>query len=271
MTQLENAPQLLIWQRPEWPHFQWDSSALLDSLVKVRHQQGRLLALTLAPKSVEKSKLSKELLCEWQGLPLRDGDFEKGPPADQLAENLNKFLGWWNEPPVGLDGIIRAGIAYFWFMTLLPFENGNSYLAKTLVSRALAQDEKMNQRPYDLDQIFIKNESQIEVLIDTCQKRQGDITLWLNWFFENLLVQINLSLEDKKYTEELKLNPRQRRILLHLASIPGEFVAITNRDCVALCQTSRESIKRDLAQLVEWNLLSRSDSAGRSVCYLLKK
>ncbi len=270
MTQLDDTQINFIWQRPEWPSFYWDSSALLEALVTVRHQQGRLLALTNSPRFLEKSKLTLERLREWQGADFRELNGPRGVPVDQLAEDLGKFLSWWNEPPVGLDGIIRAGITYFWFMTLLPFQEANAFLAKNLVDRALAQDEKIDQRPYNLDQIFIKNEDQIQVLIETCQRRNGDITLWLNWFFEKLVLGINSSLELRKKRDGHALNARQKKILTYLSTIPGEFGAITNRECVELCHTSRESAKRDLAGLVEMDLLSRSDSAGRSVCYLLK-
>ena len=32
-----------IHERPEWPHFQWDSGVLDPLLVDIRHRQGRLL------------------------------------------------------------------------------------------------------------------------------------------------------------------------------------------------------------------------------------
>lgn len=34
---------MYIWERPEWPHFRWDSSALADLLAAASHKQGHLL------------------------------------------------------------------------------------------------------------------------------------------------------------------------------------------------------------------------------------
>jgi Fic family protein len=34
---------IYIHQRPEWPHFQWDSARIAGQLAAVRHRQGRLL------------------------------------------------------------------------------------------------------------------------------------------------------------------------------------------------------------------------------------
>lgn len=313
MTQLERNKHLLIWQRPEWPYFTWDSSALLDSLVKLRHQQGKLLSLAGSFRSDEavvlsdiqmdilehhEMELNKERLCGWQASVFPNGfsgihrisvgeyrpqDFTLNlrhtPPfADSLEKEMQKFLDWWNEPPVGLDGIIRAGLAYFWFMTLLPFEDGNARVGKSLVYLALAQDEKLGLRAYSLENIFVQNQKKVEELVLVCQEKNGDITTWLNWFFEQMLFAINSALDSKsqlsaelfflKKNSHLNLNIRQKKIVSYLFS--AEVKKITNRECVELCQTSRESIKRDLTQLVKWNVLSRNEALGRSISYSLR-
>lgn len=314
MTQLERNKHLLIWQRPEWPYFTWDSSALLDSLVKVRHQQGRLLALAQTFQEPDfkilneiqkdivdhhEMLLTKERLCGWQASLFPNGfsgihriqvgefrghDFTLNlkytPPfAKNLNAEIKKFLTWWNEPPVALDGLIRAGIAYFWFMTIRSFEDGNSRLGKSLVDLALAQDEKQGWRAYDLKDLFVVNQQKVEELILSCQDRNGDITTWLVYFFEYLLHSIESALALHSHTsakllffkkvENLALNSRQKKIISHLFSSAEIEKTITNRECVELCQTSRESIKRDLKQMVKWNLLRQTTPNGRSVCYRL--
>lgn len=313
MTQLEQNNHLLIWQRAEWPYFTWDSSALLDSLVKLRHQQGRLLALASSFASDEavalndiqmdilehhQMELTQERLCGWQASIFPNGfsgihriavgefrphdytlNLRHTPPfSHSLEKEVQKFLNWWNDSPVGLDGIIRAGLAYFWFMTLLPFEDGNARVGKSLVYLALAQDEKLGLRSYSLENIFIQNQEKVEELILSCQEKNGDITLWLTWFFEQMLACLRGALESKsqlsaellflKKSDHLKLNLRQKKIISYLFTEKSK--TITNRECVELCQTSRESIKRDLTQLVQWNLLRRGDSLGRSIHYVLK-
>ena len=191
MTQLNSEPY--IWQKPEWPYFQWDSSALLESLVKVRHFQGRLISLNqIQSKAFQKNLnltpiqidilenyldfLTKDRLFGWHASLFPNGysgirkimtaDFRKKdvlfasqdlPLAKTLNEEIKKFLSWWNDSPVGLDGIIRAGIAYFWFLTLRPLEDGNEQLAISLINLALAQDEKIGLRPYSVQNIFIHN------------------------------------------------------------------------------------------------------------------
>lgn len=311
MTQLNHTP--FIWQRPEWPYFYWDSSALLDSLVKVRHQQGRLLALatSLTSKDVALSAiqkdiykksfvpLTKERLCGWQASLFPNGylginkiicgDFRKKDfvlnssdlqaPAKNLSEEVKRLMEWWNDSPVGLDGIIRAGIAYFWFMSLRPFDAGNEMVGQSLVFLALAEDEKTGLRSYDLENFFLTKESELQALILNAQNLNGDITLWLQWLFQQLLSAINeshnqmnkVSARDLfwKRTENSKLNLRQKKILSYLLAQANPDAVITNRGCVQMCQTSRESIKRDLKQLVDLSFLIQKNKNGRSVEYRL--
>jgi Fic family protein len=305
MTQLN--PNQLIWQRPEWPYFQWDSSALLESLVKLRHQQGRLIALapfienegplSETQKDIAqnfKAALTKERLFGWQASLFPNGysgmqkltfgeyrkkDFTLNPSssvplAKSLNEEMKRFLTWWNDSPVGLDGIIRAGIAYFWFITLQPFEGGNEQIGQALIALALAQDENAGRRPYDIGQAFLNGS---EETIEHCQKLNGDITKWLQWLFEKLGALMNetqliANKEAEKIhflnkTDSLNLNFRQKKIIKYFLS--GK-ISFTNRDCVKLCQTSRESIKRDLAQLVKLGLIKQSKS-GRSVEYNISR
>jgi Fic family protein len=52
------------------------------------------------------------------------------------------FLHWIASPPAQLDGLLRAGLAQLWFLTLHPYEDGNGRLARAITDRLLAQDCK---------------------------------------------------------------------------------------------------------------------------------
>ena len=62
------------------------------------------------------------------------------PPRQGLEQALEQFLDWFNAPPAGLDGLLRAGVAQLWFVTLHPFEDGNGRLARAISDMAIAQD-----------------------------------------------------------------------------------------------------------------------------------
>ena len=44
----------------------------------------------------------------------------EAPPRDQLERQLEAFLHWIISPPAQLDGLVRAGLVHFWFLTLHP-------------------------------------------------------------------------------------------------------------------------------------------------------
>ena len=66
----------------------------------------------------------------------------EAPPRDQLKEQLEVFLDWVACPPAQLDGLLRAGLAHLWFLTLHPYEDGNGRLARAITDQLLAQDCK---------------------------------------------------------------------------------------------------------------------------------
>ena len=58
------------------------------------------------------------------------------PPREVLELEADRFLAWFNgdasNSATDLDGLIRAGLAHLWFVTLHPFEDGNGRLARAI-------------------------------------------------------------------------------------------------------------------------------------------
>jgi Fic family protein len=90
---------------------------------------------------------------------------------------MKAFLKWWNSPP-GIDGLLRAGIAHFWFVTIHPFEDGNGRLARALTDMALAQDEKTGRRLYSLSSQINAERNDYYDALERCEKGKLDITDW---------------------------------------------------------------------------------------------
>jgi Fic family protein len=46
----------------------------------------------------------------------------EAPPKNQLSQELDSFLSWFNQPPnPACDPLIRAAITHLWLITLHPF------------------------------------------------------------------------------------------------------------------------------------------------------
>lgn len=80
------------------------------------------------------------------------------------------------------DGLIRAAIANFWFVTIHPFDDENGRLARIITDIAIAQDEKATKRAYSLSAQIAGNRKEYYQVLEQAQKGSGNITEWLLWF-----------------------------------------------------------------------------------------
>jgi len=74
----------------------------------------------------------------------------EAPPADRIGKEITQFLSWWEASLDNTEGLLRAGMAHFRFITIHPFEDGNGRIARALTDMALAQNERLSTRFYSL-------------------------------------------------------------------------------------------------------------------------
>ena len=205
----------------------------------------------------------------------------EAPPSEKVANEIKSFLSWWKNPPENLDGLIRAGVAHFWFVTIHPYDDGNGRISRAITDMAIAQDEKSGRRLYSLSAQISKERKEYYEILESTQKGSCDITPWLEWFLllfrrsietsteiiEKTLTIANFWSEYRKDT----FNQRQIKVLQKLLeSRPNGFEGgLTNRKYVSITKTSRESAKRDLAELEKMGLIKRNPGQGRSISYSL--
>jgi Fic family protein len=201
------------------------------------------------------------------------------PPNDRLGPEIDRFLSWFNDPPAGLDGLVRAGLAHLWFVTLHPFEDGNGRLARAITDMAVSQDERQPMRLFSLSaQILRERESYYEILERT--QRDGlDVTDWLAWFLAQVEAAASAAEQTVANTltkarfwlahQATALNQRQRKVLNRLldAGPDGFEGGINTRKYGSLTRTSRATAYRELADLVEKGCLRAMGKGGRSSAY----
>lgn len=204
----------------------------------------------------------------------------EAPPSKNVPEEMENFLEWLNSKSK-TDGLIRAAIAHFWFVTIHPFEDGNGRVTRAITDFVLAQDENLSKRCYSLSsQISFERESYYKIL-EASQKSGLDITDWIIWFLKTFIKAIEKSetFIDRavlvgnfwKTHSGLDLNQRQKKALQKMLECePQGFVGgMTNKKYVSITKTSPASAKRDLGDLEEKEILKRNESGGRSVSYSL--
>ena len=158
----------------------------------------------------------------------------EAPPYEQIDTEMSRFIDWFNsDDSQTLDGLIRAGVAHLWFITIHPFEDGNGRIARAITDMALAQDERLTMRLFSLSaQILAVREAYYNILEST-QKGEMDITAWLKWFLTQIqnaveLAQLTVAntLNKAKFwmTHQTKpLNERQRKVLNRMLDAKDGF------------------------------------------------
>lgn len=202
----------------------------------------------------------------------------EAPPGKKVEQEMRRFLSWWNLGSQSEDGLLRAGVAHFYFVTIHPFEDGNGRVARALTDMALAQDEKLGTRYYSLSsQIMEEREAYYRVL-EKCSVG-NDITDWLVWFLgcysravvgtEKIISNVLEKAEFWKGHAGLELNERQRKAVNRLldAGKGGFEGGLTTRKYVSLAKVSRATAFREITYLLEKDILRQNSSKGRSVSY----
>ena len=276
-----------IWQNKNWPRFHWSIESLLPLLLEIRRKQGELTIRGFSTHENIYQALTTEQLFVWKAqtsLPTRsyrNFAVPMAPLPEYINAEMNRYLRWFNSNDMKVDGILRAAMAHLWFVTIRPFDDGNQRVASCLVDFALAQDEKFNFKRKSVGLCILKEKRSYDDVLLTTQNGNLDISTWMQWFLNmylHSLRECESQAERNLQTVELwarwkdhSLNPRQRKALQAMLEFDAEEQQeITNKKYVALTETSPESAKRDLADLLEKDILTRNPGAGRSTSYSIK-
>jgi Fic family protein len=125
-------------------------------------------------------------------------------------------------------------------------------------------------------QIRVERKAYYDVLEST-QKDDLDITLWLEWFLgcldrafdntENTLAAVLRKAEFWKRYAAAKINERQRDILNRL--LDGFEGKLTSSKWAKLEKCSPDTALRDITELVDLGILRKDAAGGRSTSYSL--
>ncbi len=205
----------------------------------------------------------------------------EAPPGERVEAEMADFLAWFARSRGGMDGLLRAGLAHFRFVTIHPFVDGNGRLARAIGEMALAQDDGVAGRPYSLSAQIEKERASYYRVLEAAQKGTGDLTRWLEWFLGILVRAIeraegNLDavLAVARFWQRHAgkvLNERQVKVLRRVLDAgPGGFEGgLTTRKVAHLVGVSPATAQRDLADLVEQGIIVRNPGRGRGTSYRL--
>ena len=201
----------------------------------------------------------------------------EAPKPELVKAEMDKFLDWFNDDDNGVDLVLKAAIAHFWFIIIHPFDDGNGRIGRAITDLMLARAGGSGERFYSMSsQILVERKRYYEVL-QKVQHSSGDITEWLDWFLnclknamlatENTTQQILRKAEFWTLHEHTPINERQRMMLNKL--FDGFEGKLQTSKWAKIAKTSADTALRDIKDLVEKGILQQTSEGGRSAHYEL--
>jgi Fic family protein len=201
----------------------------------------------------------------------------QAPHALKIENEMTLFFDWFNREKK-TDLVFKAAIAHLWFVTIHPFEDGNGRISRALSDMLLSQSDEQSYRFYSMSTQIRKERNSYYEILEKTQKGGMDITRYLEWFLNSLLNAIEYSdviLEKIIYkhyfwTKNAKLNLNSRQIKI-LNMLMDDFIGVLNTTKWAnIGKCSQDTALRDIQDLIEKEILIKSDQGGRSTKYELK-
>lgn len=200
----------------------------------------------------------------------------EAPSATVIQTEMISFLNWFNSE-LGLDPVIKAGLAHLWFVTLHPFDDGNGRIGRAICDMALARADGSPQRFYSLSAQMLREREDYYNSLEQTQKGTLDVTPWLTWFLDCLLRAVQSANEELKgvvYLANLshrlpsgKLNERQMKMLNMM--LHGFYGNLTTGKWAKISQCSTDTALRDVTELVELGILFKAGESKRAAHYVL--
>jgi Fic family protein len=203
----------------------------------------------------------------------------QAPQAHLVPEEMEQFLEWWKTSKYSMEGIIRAGVAHFYFVTIHPFADGNGRIARAIADMALAQDDKLAKRYYSLSAAILSQRKAYYEVLEQSQKGTQDITSWLVWFLQCFITALDTSerllrniFQKSTFWDKyrnIEINAKQRKVLNLLldAGQEGFEGGLTTRKYRGITKVSRATAARDISDLLQKGLIKQNEGQGRNVNY----
>jgi len=200
----------------------------------------------------------------------------EAPEPERVPDEMHRFIDWVNSED-DMDGVIKAGIAHLWFVSIHPFDDGNGRITRAITDMLLARSERSSKRFYSMSNQMKIMQKQYYAVLEATEKGDGDITEWLLWFLDCFDKAIS-STEDMVSSvlakshfwvthKDTELNERQRKVISMLFT--GFLGKLTSKKWAKICKCDEETAMEDLRDLVAKGVLKEEDEGRGKFSYSL--
>jgi Fic family protein len=199
-----------------------------------------------------------------------------GPNPERLQSEMTNFLSWFENDD--MDGVIKAAIAHFWFLTIRPFADANGRLARAITAMQLARTENTTHCQYALNKQINKHKNGYFKILARTQAASGDLTEWILWFLQMMRDAIKDSKE--LFSAEISriqfrnahandtFSAREQQLIDEIMA--GRLAQpFTAKEAAALFNASHDTALREIQGLMDKGVLETNNKGGRSMRYRL--
>lgn len=198
----------------------------------------------------------------------------RAPSPKRVPTEMKRFLRWLNKPD-NTSSILKSAIAHLWFVSIHPFDDGNGRIGRALSDMVLAALDEKGMHFYSLNRQILKDKNHYYKVLEQAQRGDGDITAWLQWYFNAVTAAIDdsnamLSMVLRKATfwnthAQANISERQRKVLNHY--LDGYDAKVSAKNWEKIADVSKDTALRDIAALVQQGILIPTPGRVRDIAY----
>jgi Fic family protein len=206
----------------------------------------------------------------------------EAPPSARVPREMKRFIVWFNNTAPGgkspLPALTRAAVVHLYFVCIHPFEDGNGRIGRALAEKSLAQ----NLGQPSLIALAYTIERKRKDYYAALERNNKDLRIngWMTYFAntvieaqKNTIKRVDFHIAKARFYEEFHghLNERQGKVVARVLKegIDGFKGGLSAENYISITRTSRATATRDLQDLVEKGVLTRTGEL-RHTRYRLK-
>lgn len=200
----------------------------------------------------------------------------RAPEAERVGEEMDTFLAWLNDPEY-TPSLLKSAIAHLRFVSIHPFDDGNGRIGRAISDMILSQADQSKLRYFSMSMQISREKKEYYRILESTQRGDGDITVWLVWYLECLgrAVETSESMLNGvlskamfwKTFSAITVTDRQREILnTYLDGYEGKLTA---KNWAKLAGISLDTAGRDIKDLVSKGMLTAVQGRVRDVSYTI--
>lgn len=188
------------------------------------------------------------------------------PPSIEVSFQIEDFFDWLNSKKGSrIHPVLRAGISHFELVRIHPFVDGNGRATRAFATLILFVEGYDIKRLFSLEEHFDREALSYYQALQSVEKRDGDLTKWLEYFTKCLAIELEevkekvkkLSLDGRfkdKLGRQIALSERQIKLVEYLKS--NERLVMKEASHL-IPKVSEDTILRDLKDLMKKGIVKK--------------